>query len=152
MFYWRNWKVSSLLVSTSEHYTCLSSRWRYKLHCSLWPLTLGEGREASHPDCSAHRADDESPSWLLLLLLRWAEGTGELDVPLVQSNLLPLKVRFLIQNPPEGQQPQEHCQLRTPTRNRTDFIPKPDPDPGVGWGLLQEDPLCFDKPKSQWPT
>lgn len=78
----------------------------------------------SHPDRSANRSDDELLgrfllalllrfSVLLLLLflsvlqrlLKWAKGTGELHVSLVQGDLLPFKVGLFIENPPAGEQP-----------------------------------------------
>lgn len=75
-----------------------------------------ETRSHPHPDCSANRSDDELPGRFLLLfrrlsvlqlLLRWAEGTGELHVSLVQGDLLPFKVGLLIKNPPDGDQEEE---------------------------------------------
>lgn len=76
----------------------------------------------SYPHCSSYGSDDEPPGWLglllpiicvfvllfslilsILLLLFWrAERVSNLYVTLIQSNLLPFEVGFLIKHPPKG--------------------------------------------------
>lgn len=81
------------------------------------------GKEnSSYPHCSSYGSDEEPPGWLglllliicvsvvlfslilfILLLLFWrAERVSNLDVTLIQSNLLPFEVGFLIKHPPKG--------------------------------------------------
>lgn len=79
-------------------------------------------RNSSYPHCSSYGSDDEPPGWLglllliicvsvllfslilsVLLLLFWrAERVSNLYVTLIQSNLLPFELGFLIKHPPKA--------------------------------------------------
>lgn len=67
-----------------------------------------------YPDSSPYWSDDELPSWFcsglsvhLRLLLR-TEGVGELYVSLIQCDLLPFEVGFLIQHPSKRRRGEEN--------------------------------------------
>lgn len=92
---------------------------------------------SSYPDGSSDRADDELPGRLALCLpvarfsfclsvmplilrvpvlqrLLWrGEGVRELYVSLVESDLLPLEVRFLVQHPSKLKQKQKHINIHS---------------------------------------